>query len=159
MSYRTYMKKAQAGFTLIELMITLAIVAILASIAVPAYTGYIARAYRADARAVLLQAAQYMQRFNSANDRFDINRSSASVYSIMPANMKQSPSDGNAIYTLVDTPSDITASTFILEMRPSSTGPMAADGCGSFTITESGVRGVKIGGAAGSSTVRDGCWK
>ena len=49
------------GFTLIEVMIVVAIVAILSAIALPSYTEYIRRGNRAEARAGLLQAAQWMR--------------------------------------------------------------------------------------------------
>lgn len=51
-------QKAQLGFTLIELMIVVAIVGILSAVAYPSYTEYVRRGHRADARAGLLQAQQ-----------------------------------------------------------------------------------------------------
>ena len=82
-----------AGFTLVELMIVVAVVGVLTAIALPSYTSYIARARRADARAQLLQVAQFMQRFYAANDRFDQDRAGTSVLSVMPTNLKKSPAD------------------------------------------------------------------
>ncbi|WP_355661990.1 type IV pilin protein [Halomonas salifodinae] len=52
----------QAGFTLIELMIAVAVVAILASIAYPSYTRYVERSKRTDAHAGLMDAAQVLER-------------------------------------------------------------------------------------------------
>jgi type IV pilus assembly protein PilE len=151
------------GFTLIELMITVAIIGILASIAVPSYTSYIARARRADARAQLMQVTQLMQRFYTANDRFDKDRSAlvTDAASTFLASVNQSPAAGNGtkLYDLVfgTFPSD--GQSFTASMVPVATGAMANDKCGSFTIASTGVRGVNVNGSAGSATLRDECWK
>lgn len=50
------------GFTLIELMITVAILGILASIAYPSYTAYVERGQVSDGRVALLEAQQFMER-------------------------------------------------------------------------------------------------
>ena len=139
------------GFTLIELMIVVAIVAILASIALPSYTSYIARARRADARTQLVQVAQFMQRFYTANDTYIQDRASNLVATQVPTTLRQSPADTTAIYTL-----NIATSTtidFTLQMVPVAGGPMAGDGCGTFTLNSAGVRGVT------GTLPRDTCWK
>lgn len=149
------------GFTLIELMITVAIIGILASIAVPSYSSYIARARRADARAQLMQVTQLMQRFYTANDRFDKDRSAlvTDAASAFLASVNRSPADGTKIYDLVfgTFPSD--GQSFTASMVPVATGAMANDECGSFTIASTGVRGVNVNGSPGSTTLRDKCWK
>ncbi|RZJ14387.1 MAG: type IV pilin protein [Haliea sp.] len=55
--------KAARGFTLIELMITVAIVAILASVAYPSYRSYILKSKRAEARTALADLMQQQERF------------------------------------------------------------------------------------------------
>jgi type IV pilus assembly protein PilE len=138
------------GFTLIELMIVVAIVAIISAIAVPAYTSHIAKARRADARTQLLQVAQFMQRFYAANDQFEKDRAGNDVFDQIPANLKRAPMDGNQLYTLTVDPS-VTAYT--LTMAPVAGTTMSSDACGSFTLNSVGVRGVT------GSKPRDECWK
>ena len=164
------------GFTLIEIMITVAIIGVLAAVAMPSYTSYIARANRADARTKLLQAAQFMQRFYAANDRYDQDRSGGSVMGDvsatppvgMPEVLRKSPADGTALYQLntgiaAAGSYAITADTssFSLRMSPISGRKMASDECGSFTLSSTGVRGVLVGSALTPDTgsLRDKCWK
>jgi type IV pilus assembly protein PilE len=53
----------QSGFTLIELMITVAIVAILGAVAYPVYTSQIAKGKRAECRSGLMQSMQQQERY------------------------------------------------------------------------------------------------
>ena len=155
-----------SGFTLIELMITAVIVAILAAIAVPSYASYIARARRADARVQLVQAAQFMQRFYTANDSYSEDRASNNVINVIPAGLKQSPgdsTDGTQLYNLTAPlgPDPLTnVASFTLRMVPVAGGLMANDLCGTFTLSSTGVRGILVNNVQdNTSPLRDTCWK
>jgi len=144
---------AAKGFTLIEIMIVVAIIAIIAAIALPSYTSYVARARRADARAPLLQATQFMQRFYSANDQYHKTRDGTKdAIDVLPDNLKKSPTEGTALYALSfsGTP---TASAYTLQMVPVAGTSMASDTCGTYTINQAGVKTV-----SGSKSVAE-CWK
>jgi type IV pilus assembly protein PilE len=133
----------QRGFTLIEIMIAVAIVGILAAIALPSYQEYVARSRRLDAQSTLLEAAQFMERFYTQNGSF--------ANAALPAALQVSPagSTGTRVFYNI-TLSTLTAATYTLQAAPANA--QANDTCGNLTFNQNGVRGV------GSSTVAN-CWR
>jgi type IV pilus assembly protein PilE len=149
-----------AGFTLIELMITIAIIAILAAVALPSYSEYVARANRAEARAVLQQAAQYMIRFYASNDRYDQTRGGDDIK--MPDTVRYSPTgrtSANALYQIKYTSGKVdgaASNSFTLTMERVSGSAAANDACGDFTLTHLGAKNITNNAPSKSW---QSCWK
>jgi type IV pilus assembly protein PilE len=155
-----YSSKASHGFTLIELMIVVAIVAILASIALPSYQEYVARGRRAEVKAALLEGAQWMERHYSENYRFDQNSAGTAITTLYPANLSQVPRDSGGAYSIAVSAS--ATRTFTLTATRVVGGPMANDKCGNFTIDQLGVRanpGYSTGKYSSAATAALECWK
>ena len=133
-------RQAQRGFTLIEVMSVVAIVGILSAIAYPSYQEYVRRGHRAEARAGLLQAAQWMERAATATGTYPKTAQ-------FPASLKTVPNDRYDISV------NSNGSTFTLTAAPK--GAQASDKCGNYTLTNTGLRGAN--GATSGAIVTD-CW-
>ena len=136
------------GFTLIELMIVVAVVGILSAIAYPSYAEYIRRGHRADARAGLLQAQQWLERAATASGKYPTALPGALTWSTDPSK-RYTISIGNGAGGAS------TESAYTLIATRKTPGPQASDRCGDFTLTHTGVRGAN--NLASGTTVEE-CW-
>ncbi|WP_310625268.1 type IV pilin protein [Limnohabitans sp.] len=126
------------GFSLIELLITVACIAVLASMAWPSYQQHLLRSQRTQARASLLQAAHWLERAASANGSYP-------KLADVPASVLAIPSQRYVLQLTT------TAQTYTLRAQP--VGPQATDECGTLTLNQLGERGVL--NAKQSSAI---CW-
>jgi type IV pilus assembly protein PilE len=151
-----------SGFTLIELMVTVAIVGILASVALPSYLQYVARGKRADAKALLLANAQFMERNFTECNRYDQNGDPCTAITATSLPYTKSPADGTAAYTIdFGATSTLTATSFTLSARRKAGGSMASDACGDLTYNELGQKGsgdYDGDGTAGDADDIAACW-
>jgi len=140
----------QHGFTLIEAMIVVTMLAILAAIALPSYQSYVRKARRTDAKNALLDLAMREEKFYSINNRYSATAGDLG-YAALPYSVSSSGS--NSYYDL-----SITLSTDTQSYSGTATpkGPQLSDAdCYAFTISNTGLRGNQKGG---STLSPDKCW-
>ena len=127
-------RKLQTGFTLVELIIVVAIISILASIAIPAYNGYVETSKRSDAQASLMALAIAQEKYRAQCPSYAQNFGSAINCDTSTLNFSSS-SDGG-YYTLVIVAGSVSAAGFTAQADPTfaQTSCDAAD----FQITEDG---------------------
>ena len=139
-------RRRHQGFSLIELLIVLAVVGILAAIAYPSYQESVRKSRRADASGALLELAQFMERTFVENKTYTPGGANPALpYTEAPKD------ESTKFYDLALTAA--TATTFTLTATPKN--DQAVDSCGKLTYTNTAQKG--IADAAVGKTVSD-CW-
>jgi type IV pilus assembly protein PilE len=144
-----------SGFTLIEVVIVMAIIAILTSIAVPAYTQHIRTSNRAAAKTALSDILSRQESFRSDRNSYATTLAAVGVpvdgsditYVRRDGQVQTTAAD--AVYRIVI--SGASATAFTLQAVP--IAAQASDGCGTLSVTNNGAKTV-----TGSYGV-DKCWK
>ena len=144
-----------AGFTLMELMVAVAIVGILAAIAIPSYTKSVTKTNRRAAEVCLASFATHMERFYTTNLRYDQTVAGVAMNTAaLQALGLDCASNANtgSTYSYAFGTGSPTASTYTLIAAPSGTQATRDAKCGSLTLNQAGVRAV-----TGTASVAD-CW-
>ena len=135
------------GFTLIELMVTVAVVAILAMIAIPSYTQYIRRSNRTDATKTLILNAQALERCYSQSF----------AYAPCPAATAGSIPSPNGKYTITIAIPDpgAPAPSFLISAVPLDPGQVADTSCQLFTLNTANKQAAQSVSAGDTTST---CW-
>jgi type IV pilus assembly protein PilE len=146
------------GFSLIELLIVIAVIGILAAIAVPSYNRYVLRSHRAEAKNMLMATAQRLEQNYTLSGSYAQTQGSA-VNDIINATIiawgfGQEPLNGPARYNLTFAANNPTANTFVLLATP--VGGQAADTCGVLLLDNRNLKGAN--GQNNRHQITRECW-
>ena len=120
----------ECGFTLIELMIVVAIIGILAAISYPSYQQYVEKSRRVDAMTVLMEASQFMERSYTLDNEYPTS---------LPDPLTESPTSGSKTFYSIAIDENLSdKQSYTLVAQP--VGVQASDDCGDLSLSNTGAR-------------------
>lgn len=149
------MRNVARGFTLVELMIGVAIIGILAGIAYPSYMKQVQKSNRSDAKVALNDVAQRLQRCFTARGIYNPVDGVCSVVDAVQAPGGIVSTEGFYSVGIADA-ADLGAATYLLTATPVAGGRQDSDDdCDRFTLNQLGVRAAFTSGNVDNT---DNCW-
>lgn len=152
-------KKKISGFTLIEIMIVVAIVGILAAIAVPSYTQYVIKGKRTDAKVELMRIAQLQESYFVQNLSYAKDLTTGAGGLGLGATVLSEQDEYAIIIATSNTAGAActglaanSCATFTITAKPQG-GQVRDTRCANFTLSNTGVKG-----RSGTDTIKN-CWK
>jgi type IV pilus assembly protein PilE len=150
------------GFTLIELVVAMVVIAILTAIAIPNYSAYVTRSKRAAAKTALMDTANFLERAYTTNGCYHKANAAACIANSGADRTVSvsAPAEGRASYRV--TLSAVASQTFTLVATPCGAGgagcpdgsdPFTDAECGNLTLTNTGARGITGTGSVAT------CWQ
>lgn len=133
---------AARGFTVIELMVVMAIIGILAAVAVPSYQQHVVRSRRAQAASCTQEFAQFMERFYTTNLRYDQNTAGVAV--VLPALACTTENKLDSHYT-IGFDGVVAARTYKLKAVPKGVQAAKDSACGTLYLDQAGTRTTSTG--------------
>ena len=140
------MKNKTRGFTLIELMIVVAILGIIAAIGYPSYLEQVKKSRRSEGMGQLLELADRMERYYSDKGTYG-----GATLGTTSANVFFATTEGGHYTLSIDAQDNV---AFTISATPTSKGKQNTDKCNTFTLTSLGFKTV-----SGGSLFTDDCWK
>ena len=152
----------QAGFTIIELMIVVAIIGLLAGIGIPSYRDHVTKGKRAEGKAALVAAASRLERYYTQNNCYPSpscgsSPATDSTTALDRAGISGSSGDAadtsKAAYSISLT---FTPQVFTITAVPRA--PFTDAKCGNLTLSNTGRKWTQSNGSADDVARVDGCW-
>ncbi|MBU6487270.1 MAG: prepilin-type N-terminal cleavage/methylation domain-containing protein [Burkholderiales bacterium] len=146
---RPYARRARRlGFSMLELVIALAMLAVMVGYGMPAYVAYAARGHRLEAVVALHRAAQYIV-VRMADRDIDSEPS-------LPAGLDRAPEHGRIVYRIEWVQGADSRTGYEIWAKPVDGGPMHGDACGTFVLDGFGMRSNRD--ARGVGLDAQACW-